>query len=216
MSESTLQLGEAADEADWRALVEQGLKGAKLGTPSRQNRGRHSAGAALSRADIHTATRYFRHAGRGAVRARYGQERLAYSPELCPSEYRAHQSRKFWPICEGGVGAIELVIDAGGKDGVAIKSAADLDLALADVILEAAPVSLDAGADGERAAMLLRDKLKGVAVGWHSVQSRSDRRAFAHGRRARRSGAGRLSLHRAHDARSAQCALPARRCTHPS
>jgi hypothetical protein len=28
MSETTLQLGEAADEADWRALVEQGLKGA--------------------------------------------------------------------------------------------------------------------------------------------------------------------------------------------
>jgi len=56
------------------------------------------------------------------------------------------------------------VIDPEGREGVAINNATDLDHTLAGVILEAAPVSLDAGAHGERAGMLLRDKLKGVAA----------------------------------------------------
>ncbi len=64
----------------------------------------------------------------------------------------------------GGVGGIELVVDPSGERGVGIRDVGDLDLALADVILEAAPVSLDAGAHGLWAAELLRDKLKGVAA----------------------------------------------------
>jgi methylmalonyl-CoA mutase len=62
------------------------------------------------------------------------------------------------------VGGIELVIDPDGVAGVAIREARDLDLVLADVILEAAPVSLDAGVHVVWEAELLRAKLKGVAA----------------------------------------------------
>ena len=56
MSETTLQLGETADEADWRALVEQGLKGA----PWSRLVGKTADGIPLEplyrEPDIHTAT----------------------------------------------------------------------------------------------------------------------------------------------------------------
>ena len=56
MPETTLQLAEPADEADWRALVEQGLKGAAW---SRLD-GKTADGIALEplyrEPDIHTAT----------------------------------------------------------------------------------------------------------------------------------------------------------------
>jgi methylmalonyl-CoA mutase len=64
----------------------------------------------------------------------------------------------------GGVGAIELVIDPTGERGIAIGNATALDLVLANVILEAAPVSLDSGAFGLQAADLLAAKLRGVAA----------------------------------------------------
>jgi methylmalonyl-CoA mutase len=163
MSESTLQLGEAADEADWRALVEQGLKGASWDRLV----GKTADGIPLAplyrEADIHTASDISGMPGAAPfVRGTGKNGWLIRQSFAHPNIERTN--REILADLRGGVGAIELVIDAGGKDGVAIKSAADLDLALADVILEAAPVSLDAGADGERAAMLLRDKLKGVAA----------------------------------------------------
>ena len=56
MPETSLQLGEAADEADWRALVERGLKGA----PWSRLVGKTSDGIAIEplyrEPDVHTAT----------------------------------------------------------------------------------------------------------------------------------------------------------------
>ena len=161
MSETTLQLGETADEADWRALVEQGLKGA----PWSRLVAKTSDGIPLEplyrEPDIHTATDISGMPGaapfvRGAARGGWLMRQSFAHPDV------ERTNQEILADLEGGVGAIELVIDPNGRDGVAIKSTSDLDHALAGVILEAAPVSLDA--TGEQGAMLLRDKLKGVAV----------------------------------------------------
>jgi methylmalonyl-CoA mutase len=163
MSETTLQLGEAADQADWRALVEQGLKGANWDRLV----GKTADGIALEplyrEPDINTATDLSGMPGAAPfVRGTGKSGWLIRQSFAHPDVERTNQD--ILADLQGGVGAIELVIDPDGRDGVAIKSAGDLDHALAGVILEAAPVSLDAGAAGENTAILLRDKLKGVAV----------------------------------------------------
>ncbi len=163
MSETTLQLGETADEADWRALVEQGLKGASW----ERLVGKTADGIPLEplyrESDIHTAADLSGMPGaapfvRGSGKSGWLVRQSFAHPDV------ERTNREILTDLEGGVAAIELVIDPEGRDGVAIKTAADLDHVLSGVILEAAPVSLDAGAHGERAAMLLRDKLKGVAA----------------------------------------------------
>jgi len=163
MSETTLQLGETADEADWRALVEQGLKGASW----ERLVGKTADGIPLEplyrESDIHTAADLSGMPGaapfvRGSGKSGWLVRQSFAHPDV------ARTNAEILADLEGGVGAIELVIDPDGRDGVAIKTEADLDHVLSGVILEAAPVSLDAGVHGERAAMLLRDKLKGVAA----------------------------------------------------
>lgn len=158
MSETKLHLGEAADEADWRALVERGLRGARW----QRLVGQTGDGIAIEplyrEPDCHTATDisgvpgaapFVRGARLGAWRIRQ-----AFSH---PDPIRTNE--EILADLRGGVGAIELVL---GDAGVGIASAADLDRALADVILEAAPVSLDR-ADLD-AATMLEGKLKGVAT----------------------------------------------------
>jgi methylmalonyl-CoA mutase len=158
-----LSLGEPADEADWRALVEKGLKGA----PWERLVGTTADGIALAplyrEADIATAADV---AGlpwaapfvRGARSGRWRIRQLFAHPDPEQTNHEILSDLK------GGVAAIELAIDPDGGQGVAVRDAADLDRALADVILEAAPVSLDAGEHGAWAAALLRDRLKGVAA----------------------------------------------------
>ncbi|QGZ95542.1 methylmalonyl-CoA mutase family protein [Terricaulis silvestris] len=160
-SDKTLQLGEPADEADWRALVEQGLKGAAWSRLV----GKTADGIPLEplyrEPNMHTAedvsgmpgaAPFVRGAGAGAwtIRQAFGHP----DPARTNDEILAD--------LQGGVGAIELVIDPHGKKGVAIRDEADFDLVLAGVVLEAAPVSLDAG--GQRAAEWLAGKHKGVAA----------------------------------------------------
>lgn len=162
MTDQTLQLGEPADEADWRALVEQGLKGA----PWSRLVGKTADGIPLQplyrEPDVHTAedvsgmpgaAPFVRGARDGAwlVRQSYSHP----SPE--------QTNREILTDLAGGVSAIELVIDPKGARGIAIRDETDFDLVLADVILEAAPVSLDAGPHALWAAETLRAKLKGVA-----------------------------------------------------
>jgi|CXWL01.1.fsa_nt_gi methylmalonyl-CoA mutase len=163
MSESTLQLGEAADEADWRALVEQGLKGASW----ERLVGKTADGIPLEplyrEPDIHTATDISGMPGaapfvRGAARSGWLLRQSFAHPDV------ERTNREILADLEGGVAAIELVIDPEGKNGVAIKTAADLDHVLSGVILEAAPVSLDAGPRALWAAEFLETKLKGVAA----------------------------------------------------
>ena len=93
MSDTTLQLGEPADEADWRALVERGLKGA----PWSRLVGVTSDGIAIEplyrEPDIATAgdeagmpgaAPYIRGARAGAWAARR-QIRSAGDPEAAPA-----------------------------------------------------------------------------------------------------------------------------------
>ncbi len=162
MAEANLQFGPSADEAEWRALVERGLKGAGWDRLV----GRTADGIDLKplyrEPDVRTASDeaglpgtapFVRGTGGWTIRQSFAHP----DPEQTNREILADFA--------GGVGGIELIIDPSGADGVAIRNAADLDLALADVILEAAPVSLDATTgpswDG---AHMLRDKLKGVAA----------------------------------------------------
>ncbi|WP_395647738.1 methylmalonyl-CoA mutase family protein [Terricaulis sp.] len=160
MSEA-LSLGAAADEADWRALVEHGLKGA----PWARLVGKTADGIAIQplyrESDIATATDvsgfpggapFVRGDGRWTIRQAFDH------PD--PAE----TNREIIADLEGGVAGVELVVDATGAAGVAIANAGALDVALADVILEAAPVSLDAGAHALTAATFLEAKLKGVAA----------------------------------------------------
>lgn len=158
---TNLQLGEAGDEADWRALVEKGLKGA----PWARLVGKTGDGVELAplyrEPDCATAQDTSGFPGAAPfIRGRAGWTiRQAFAhPDP------AQTNRDILADLTGGVAAIELVIDPEGAHGVAIKSAGDLDAALADVILEAAPVSLDAGAHALWAARFFEDKLKGVAA----------------------------------------------------
>lgn len=164
MTEPTLKLGEDADETAWRALVDQGLKGA----PWSRLQGKTSDGIALEplyrETDIATASDEAGMPGaapfvRGAAGWTIRQAFEHHDP--------AETNRDILADLAGGVGGLELVIDPDGARGIAIRDARDLDVALADVILEAAPVSLDIRADGlnhDQYAGWLRDKLKGVAA----------------------------------------------------
>jgi methylmalonyl-CoA mutase len=156
-------LGEPADEADWRALVEKGLRGASWarltsttsdGVPIAPLYREPDCPSATDVSGFPGAAPFIRGARQGAWTIR--QSFAHPSPEQTNHDILAD--------LQGGVSGIELKIDPTGADGVAIKNAGDLDLALTDVILEAAPVSLDAGAHGLCAAELLEAKLKGVAA----------------------------------------------------
>ncbi len=156
MSKGTLSLGEIADEADWRALVEKGLKGASWDRLV----GRTADGIELKplyrESDVHTAEDVSGFPGaapfvRGAAGWTIRQSFAHPDPEQTNREILADLA--------GGVGGVELVL---GENGCAIESATDLDRALAGVILEAAPISLDGATLAQ--ALLLRDKLKGVAA----------------------------------------------------
>jgi methylmalonyl-CoA mutase len=156
-----LHLGEPADEADWRALVEQGLKGA----PWERLVGKTGDGIPIQplyrEPDIHTAEDVSGTPGAAPfIRGARGGAWLIRQTYAHPNPERTN--RDILADLKGGVAAIELVADVNGARGVAIKSAADLDMALADVIVEAAPISLDA--DGLQTAELLEAKLKGVAA----------------------------------------------------
>ncbi len=161
MSETKLHLGEAADEADWRALVEQGLRGARWERLVGQTGDGIAIEPLYREPDMHTATDvsglpgaapFIRGARSGGWRIRQTYEHP--DPDQTNSEILADLN--------GGVSAIELVADPHGARGVAIGNAQELDRTLAEVIVEAAPVSLD-GADLETAT-LLAAKLKGVAA----------------------------------------------------
>jgi methylmalonyl-CoA mutase len=162
--ETKLHLGEPADEADWRALVEQGLKGARWERLVGQTGDAIAIQPLYREPDAHTASDVSGFPG-AAPFIRGARQRTLSGAWRIRQAY-AHPdpeqtNRDILADLEGGVRAIELVL---GARGVAIENADDLDRALAGVILEAAPVSLDAGARAIWAAGLLEAKLKGVAA----------------------------------------------------
>lgn len=160
-SDKTLHLGEPADEADWRALVEQGLKGAPWSRLVDKTADGIPLGPLYREPNMHTAedvsgmpgaAPFVRGAGAGAWTIR--QAFAHPDPARTNDEILADLA--------GGVAAVELVIDPEGKNGVAIQGAADLDVSLSGVILDVAPISLDAGRHALRFADTLGNKLKGA------------------------------------------------------
>ncbi len=163
MAETRLSLGEGADESAWRAMVDAALKGA----PWDKLYARTADGLAI--APLYRETDFASSADasgfvgaapftRGARTQAGWLIRQSYAHDNA-----VHTNREILEDLAGGVGAIELVIDDGAQTGVRLDSAKDLDAALADVILEAAPVGLDAGARGIEIGAWLAARLKGAA-----------------------------------------------------
>jgi methylmalonyl-CoA mutase len=161
-------LDKPADEARWRAVVEAALKGAPidrltaktaegLAIPPLYRETNFPAaldpsGAPGSAPFVRGVDATRDPAAPWAIRQIFDQ----------PDPDRAN--RDIIADLAGGVSSIELVIDPAGEAGIAIRDRADLDHVLANVIPEAAPIALDAGAYGVWAAKLLAAKLKGASA----------------------------------------------------
>ncbi|HWA00087.1 MAG TPA: methylmalonyl-CoA mutase family protein [Caulobacterales bacterium] len=164
MSENLPLADQSADEGVWRALVEKSLKGARWERLVSRTAEGLEIKPLYRETDFATSTDVSGFPGaapfvRGARTNGPWLVRQSYDhPDL------EHTNRDILADLQGGVGAIELVVDPAGARGIAVKDARDLDRALADVIIEAAPVSLDAGAHATDIAPLLIAKLKGVAA----------------------------------------------------
>lgn len=169
MSETALDLssGEGADESAWRALVEKGLKGAgwdKLtsktadGLPIAPLYREPDAATATDVCGLPGAAPFVRGAKMPDAATPWAIRQLFDHPDP------ERANRDILADLEGGVSSIELRTQHDGDArGVRIERAADFDHVLAGVVLDAAPVSLDAGAQGFWIADLLAAKLRGAS-----------------------------------------------------
>ena len=133
-----------AARADWLALVEKTLKGADVSTLiSRTADG--LAIAPLYTADDSAAPAAFTPAPRGGEEA---WDVRAAVRAAAPAE----ANRQALSALAGGASSVLLAIDPTGVRGVAVGSAEDLAAALSGVMLDLAPVALDAGFLGSACA----------------------------------------------------------------
>ena len=142
----------AATYQDWRALVEKTLKGEPIESLNL------TTAEGLSSAPLYDAADgpHARFAVRPVNADRPWDIRVGVShpdPALA--------NRDLLKDLEGGAASAVITIDPSGEKGVAIGSAASLATALTDVVLEFAPVGLEAGFLGPQAA----DWLAAVAKG---------------------------------------------------
>lgn len=142
MAEPRLSLGEDADEADWRALVGKGLKGAAWDTLAAKTSDGIPIAPLYREADTPTAADEagFPNAAPFVRGARTGPWRIRQAYDH-PDPLNAND--EIIADLGGGVNAVELVIDPTGRQGLAIREARDFDLVLSQVMIDAAPVSLD-------------------------------------------------------------------------
>lgn len=160
-----LTLDEGADESAWRALVEKGLKGASWDKLTAKTADGLPIAPLYRETDIATATDLSGLPGaapfvRGGVMANAATPWAIRQLFDHPDPVRANKD--ILADLQGGVSSIELKLDPTGETGMCVQSASDLDIVLAGVIPEAAPIALDA--DGLNAAHWLAAKLKGVAA----------------------------------------------------
>ncbi|KAF0186448.1 MAG: methylmalonyl-CoA mutase subunit beta [Hyphomonadaceae bacterium] len=152
------------DEARWRALAEAALKGAPWDRLVARTADGVSVQPLYRETDIATAgdpsgapgqAPFVRggHATRDAFLPwQIRQSVEAPEPEAAQAEVMADLER--------GASSIELVVDPAGAGGVKIASPADLKTALDGVLVDLAPIALDAGAAGLATAKLLAEFLK--------------------------------------------------------
>lgn len=156
----------AADEARWRALAEKSLKGA----PWERLVGKSADGAPIlplyRETDIATAADAAGLPGaapftRGAAAARDPNRPWHIRQAVYDSEPAAASAVLLEELAKGA-SSIELAVDPNGGRGVKIGSRADLSRVLDGVIVEIAPISLDAPHDSLAAARLLMEALRGA------------------------------------------------------
>jgi len=142
----------AATYQDWRALVEKTLKGESIESLNRTT----AEGLPIAPLYDADAGPHARFAGRPVNADRPWDLRVGINH---PDPVLAN--RDLLKDLEGGAASSIIAIDPTGKNGVAIGSAAGLAETLANVVLEFAPVGLDAGFLGPQSA----DWLAAVAKG---------------------------------------------------
>ncbi|MBL8549521.1 MAG: methylmalonyl-CoA mutase [Hyphomonadaceae bacterium] len=154
----------ASDESQWRKLAERALKGA----PWERLVGKTADGAPIhplyGEPDIATATDVSGIPGaapfiRGALAARDPHQPWTIRQAVSHPD-PAQANSEILADLQGGVAAIELVIDPNGEQGIAIRTPAHLERTLENVLLDLAPPSLDAGAYSLWAADLLATHLR--------------------------------------------------------
>lgn len=152
------------DEARWRALAEAALKGASWdrlvsrtadGVPIQPLYRETDAPTAADPAGAPGVAPFVR--GGHAMRDAFLPWHIRQSVET-PDPKAAHA--EVIADLERGVSSIELVVDPAGANGVKIASLTDLRVALDGVLVDLAPIALDAGAAGLTTAKLLADFLK--------------------------------------------------------
>ncbi len=148
----TQAIDSAPTYQDWRALVEKTLKGEPIESLNR------ATAEGLPIAPLYDAEQgpHAHFLGRPIDADRPWDLRVGVShpdPGLA--------NRDLLKDLEGGAASAVIAIDPSGVKGVAIGSAAGLASALADVVLEFAPLGLDAGFLGPQAAEWLASAAKG-------------------------------------------------------
>lgn len=169
MTKDTASLPLAADfpdqdEARWRALAEAALKGAPWDRLVARTADGVSLHPLYREADIATAGDPSGVPGQAPFVRGTAATRDAYLPwhirqiVETPDPKAAHA--ELMTDLERGVSSIELVVDPAGGAGVKIASLDDLKTALDGVLVDLAPIALDAGAAGLQTAQLLAALLK--------------------------------------------------------
>lgn len=151
------------DEETWRKLAEKSLKGAAW----EKLVGKTADGVPLKplyrEADVATEGDISGLPGHAPFIRGLSATRDAHLPwrirQLVAHPDPARANAEILADLEGGVSDFELVIDPSGVAGVAVQNQADLARALGGVMLDLAPVSLDAGAYDVWAAGLLAEYL---------------------------------------------------------
>ena len=131
----------SATAADWRALVEKTLKDAPFDSLERRT------AEGLPIAPLYQAAEAARFAPRP-----HDAERPWDLRSLTAHPDAARARREMLADLEGGAASVILAIDPTGAEGVAIGSAEELARAIDGVMLELAPVALDAGFLAPKAA----------------------------------------------------------------
>ncbi|MBU6371389.1 MAG: methylmalonyl-CoA mutase [Alphaproteobacteria bacterium] len=152
------------DEARWRALAEKALAGAPWDRLVKRTADDLRIQPVYRETDIAAAGEPFGAPGQ----APFARGRTATRDAFLPWHIRqavahadpAGANAEILDELRGGASSIELVVDPTGASGVALLETRDVARALDGLLVDLAPVSLDAGAYGLRAAELVADYLR--------------------------------------------------------
>lgn len=153
-----------ADEARWRALAEKALAGAPWDRLVKRTADDLRIQPLYRETDVAAGVEPFGAPGQAPFARGRTATRDAYLPwhirQAVAHPDPAGANAEALDELRGGASAIELVVDPTGAAGVALLETRDVAKALDGVLVDLAPISLDAGAYSLRAAELLADYLR--------------------------------------------------------